>query len=227
MSPECARREQYNLKADVYSYGLLFHQIITLQKPYDDISDDDHDEYVFYKHVRPSIPDELPTTIKQLLSNSWSPIIFNRPTMSNMNIILKEERNEILRLGGGVTTTTTTMKSMSLSPSAVAAMSYVSSCSFSSISDCNVIVIEKKKKKKKKKKKNSLFSNNKTTTTTSSNNNCNDNDNNNSSSSRKKKKKGRFLMRPIIMFKRSINHGNNNNKDNCVPVSNIPLAKAA
>merc|ERR1712176_1568807 len=33
MSPECARREPYNLKADVYSYAVLAHQILTLQKP--------------------------------------------------------------------------------------------------------------------------------------------------------------------------------------------------
>merc|ERR1712166_1006973 len=170
MSPECARREPYNLKADVYSYGLLFHQIMTLQKPYDDISDDEHDDYVFYKHVRPSIPIDLPMNIKQLLQCSWSSIISNRPTMSNMNRILKKEKKEILRLGccNSVKTTTPTM-------------SYVSSCSFLSISDCNVIVI---KKKKQKKKKNNLFSNNKSSSNSSNshrsnNNNCNDNNSNN------------------------------------------------
>merc|ERR1712166_218232 len=112
MSPECARREPYNLKADVYSYGLLFHQIMTLQKPYDDISDDNHDDYVFYQHVRPSIPIDLPSNIQQLLQCSWSSIISNRPTMSNMNRILKKEKKEILRLGccSSVTTTTTTAK---------------------------------------------------------------------------------------------------------------------
>merc|ERR1711907_865785 len=45
--------EPYNLKTDVYSYGLLFHQVLTMEKPFDDIDDEDHDSFVFLQS-RPS-----------------------------------------------------------------------------------------------------------------------------------------------------------------------------
>merc|ERR1712025_896915 len=97
MSPECARREPYNLKADVYSYAVLAHQILTLQKPYDDISDEDHDDFVFFKGVRPHIPMSLPNNTKQLLHSAWSHTISDRPSMETVRQTLSVERSEILR----------------------------------------------------------------------------------------------------------------------------------
>merc|ERR1712183_387334 len=99
MSPECARMEQYNLKTDVYTYGLLLHQIVTLEKPYDDISYDDHDEFVFEKNFRPCIPEELPNKTKQLLFHSWARTISVRPSMNIMCQVLKEKRAEIVQFG--------------------------------------------------------------------------------------------------------------------------------
>merc|ERR1711935_435821 len=99
MSPEVARREPYNLKADVYSYAVLAHQIITLQKPYDDVTDEDHDEMVFYKGVRPHVPMALPNTTKQLLHCAWSRNISERPSMEMVRQTFSLERSEILRLG--------------------------------------------------------------------------------------------------------------------------------
>ncbi|KAG5189061.1 kinase-like domain-containing protein, partial [Tribonema minus] len=34
MAPEVARKEHYNEKADIYSFGLLLWEMITLQQPY-------------------------------------------------------------------------------------------------------------------------------------------------------------------------------------------------
>merc|ERR1719464_2514875 len=132
MSPECANREMYNAKTDVYSFGLLFHQLLTLEKPYDDISDENHDEYVFYNHVRPVVPKPLPTRTKALLSSSWDRSIPVRPTMKRICRILKEDRNQIVRYGSVRAATRTTTSSM---------MSYIASCSFASLSDCNVVNI--------------------------------------------------------------------------------------
>merc|ERR1712176_864085 len=143
MSPECARREPYNLKADVYSFAVLAHQILTLQKPYDDITDEDHDELVFFKGVRPFIPAGLPTTTKDLLAKSWSHTISDRPNMETIRQAWALERSEILRLG-------TIGKSLS----AIAvpqSTGFVWSCSFAAISDNN-----KKVKKIKAKPSKSL-----------------------------------------------------------------------
>merc|ERR1712032_1097927 len=207
MSPECARKEQYNLKTDVYSYGLLFHQIVTLEKPYDDISGDEHDEFVFYKHVRPCIPGELPNKTKRLLFHSWSRTIFMRPSMNIVCQVLKEERAEIVRFGSP----SVSMPSLSLStPTPPSSMSYVASTSFSSFSDCNVI-------KKTNNNKNTLF-----------NVNIN-NSKNNSNSKNKKKPKGRFPLsfRQLLpmMFKKNTNGEKKTDVTNSVvvPISKIPL----
>jgi serine/threonine protein kinase len=137
MSPECAKSEPYNLKADVYSYGLLFHQILTLEKPYDDISDDDHNVLVFSEGIRPHVCDlGLPKVVEEMLTNSFSPRIQDRPTMHLICDTLLEERSNIVRIG------TTTNSSSSLT---AAATSYVTSCTFESFSDHNPAIKKKMK----------------------------------------------------------------------------------
>jgi len=137
MSPECAKSEPYNLKADVYSYGLLFHQILTLEKPYDDITDDEHNDLVFTEGIRPHVSDlGLPQVVEEMLSNSFSPRIQDRPTMHLICDTLLEERSNIVRIG------TTTNSSSSL---AAAATSYVTSCTFESFSDHNPAIKKKMK----------------------------------------------------------------------------------
>lgn len=127
MSPECARREPYNLKADVYSYAVLAHQILTLQKPYDDVTDEDHDELVFYKGVRPYLPAALPKNTKQLLHCAWSHDISERPSMETVRQAFALDRSEILRLG----TIGHSISALPVSESTA----YVWSCSFTAISD--------------------------------------------------------------------------------------------
>lgn len=129
MSPECARREPYNLKADVYSYAVLAHQILTLQKPYDDITDDDHDDLVFYKGVRPFIPVGLPNNTKELLHFAWSHDISERPNMETVRQVMALERSEILRLG-------TVGQNLAALP-VTSSTGHVWSCSFEAISDNN------------------------------------------------------------------------------------------
>ncbi|VEU44778.1 unnamed protein product [Pseudo-nitzschia multistriata] len=127
MSPECANREAYNLKADVYSYALLAHQILTLQKPYDDITDEDHDEMVFCRGVRPFVPLGLPSRVRELLSNAWSPTISHRPTMEVVRSVLASERSDVLRLG--------TLERTSPAVPVANTTGYVWSCSFEPVSD--------------------------------------------------------------------------------------------
>jgi serine/threonine protein kinase len=129
MSPECAKKEDYNLTTDVYSYGLLCHQILTLEKPYDDIHDDDHDEYVFHRHVRPHIPQALPVPTQQILFRSWAPILAFRPTCAKFCDLLKQDRTAIIQNG----------VPSSSSSGSTSSMAYVSSCTFASVSDCNVV----------------------------------------------------------------------------------------
>lgn len=148
MSPECARREPYNLKADVYSYAVLTHQILTLQKPYDDITDEDHDEFVFYRGVRPFLPVGLPIHTRDLLQMAWSQNISNRPNMETIRQVMAMERAEILRLG-------TIGQSLS-ADTVTESTSYVWSCSFAAISDNSKRLKKVKSSKNKTNKPKSL-----------------------------------------------------------------------
>ena len=155
MSPECARREPYNLKADVYSFAVLAHQIITLQKPYDDITDEDHDDLVFVKGVRPFIPVGLPNSTKELFNFAWSHTISERPNMETVRQVLSLERSEILRLG----TIGQSLSAIDVPQST----GYVWSCSFAAVSDNNKKVKKIKAKPSRKgsfknQKKNGLLS---------------------------------------------------------------------
>jgi serine/threonine protein kinase len=91
MSPECAKGEEYNLKADVYSFGLLCHEVISLGKPYEDILPEEHHEMVFYQEHRPWIPASWTQGISSLIRCCWSENIVSRPTIDDAHSILEQE----------------------------------------------------------------------------------------------------------------------------------------
>jgi serine/threonine protein kinase len=81
MSPECARGEMYNCLSDVYSFGLLVHELITLEKPYDEIPWEMHDELICYQHRRPDISNQWPISIKYFLDSAWHKDWKQRPIL--------------------------------------------------------------------------------------------------------------------------------------------------
>jgi serine/threonine protein kinase len=96
MAPEVAKGEAYNLKADVYSFGLICHEIMSLEKPFGTISSAKHDQAVFYDGLRPEIPTSWPQGFRDFLEVSWSPDITARPTMNEANEILQKELSRMV-----------------------------------------------------------------------------------------------------------------------------------
>jgi len=99
MAPECARCEPYNQKSDVYSMALLAHQVLTLQMPYEDITEDTHHRMVTKKGVRPHLPQGLPSNAKKLLKRSWSGESSDRPSSEAFRKLFAKNCSEILRSG--------------------------------------------------------------------------------------------------------------------------------
>lgn len=91
MSPECARGEPYNLKSDVYTFALLVHELLSLEKPYEDIAACDHLYSVFMNGARPVVPRSWPQAIQTLLQTAWSDDIKTRPKMQQVYQILVKE----------------------------------------------------------------------------------------------------------------------------------------
>lgn len=95
MAPEVARGERYNSKADIYAFGLLAFEVLSLQKAYHDIPSGMMDAKVFYQGARPCCPSQWPQAVTLLITNCWAESIEQRPTMSQ---VVEELRETLDRL---------------------------------------------------------------------------------------------------------------------------------
>lgn len=84
MAPEVARGEEYNAKADVYSFGLIFFEVLSLRKAYGDIPRKALNQRVAKDGVRPSIPRLWPEPVIDLVQRCWSERAVKRPTMKEV-----------------------------------------------------------------------------------------------------------------------------------------------
>ena len=91
MSPECGLGEPYNAKTDVYAFGLLCHEILTLKKPFCDLPSECHDKAVFVGNERPTIPSSWTIGLRAIVERCWSPQITARPTMKEARELLDSE----------------------------------------------------------------------------------------------------------------------------------------
>jgi len=73
MAPEIFNTGRYNTNADVYSWSMVFYQMIVLKKPFDKFDDGLYQEFVVQIGERPDIAHlQLPHGIEKLLENCWS-----------------------------------------------------------------------------------------------------------------------------------------------------------
>jgi len=93
MAPEVARGEPYNLRTEVYTVCLLVHEVLTLQKPYDELAPEDHGKLVHFDKpgYRPPIFSEWmwPTELEGLLRTGFGEIT-QRPSMREVHSIMKK-----------------------------------------------------------------------------------------------------------------------------------------
>jgi len=84
MSPEVFLGRHYNLKADVYSWAVVFHSMITLQRPFEMHDAEMHKLLVCQEGVRPTIFKEWPWQIQQLMRQGWAAQASERPSMKKI-----------------------------------------------------------------------------------------------------------------------------------------------
>jgi hypothetical protein len=87
---EVCTARAYNEKADVYGFSHLLWMMLTFHKPYPDYSKHTHRTKVGRCGERPPIDHTWPPPIQELLIRAWSPKISERPSMREVNAILKE-----------------------------------------------------------------------------------------------------------------------------------------
>eukprot|EP01083_Nonionella_stella_P254270 873947_1 len=79
MAPEVALGEPYDLRADAYSFAVVFWQICSLTVPYASHDIQMHADLVVSKGNRPKLERSWPISWRQLMSLCWSQDIFDRP----------------------------------------------------------------------------------------------------------------------------------------------------
>jgi len=91
MAPEVAKSEPYNLSADVFSFGIIFWQVMSLDTPFAKFDSEQHHEVVVERGYRPACSKAWPKEWKILMRESWSPRIEVRPTFEKIHRSLCDE----------------------------------------------------------------------------------------------------------------------------------------
>jgi serine/threonine protein kinase len=97
MAPEVALNEPYNLSADIYSFGILMWEILTLQKAFAYMSADEHRERVIINNERPELDPQWSFKMKDLFEACWTRSPFERPAARDVYKAVRTEIQTIYR----------------------------------------------------------------------------------------------------------------------------------
>lgn len=90
MAPEVVNTQPYGLKADVFSFCMLLHEIMALIKPFDKLTGKEVKEQVAVLGRRPIIDKSWPAPIRKLLRRGFSEVHEIRPNMEDIQDILED-----------------------------------------------------------------------------------------------------------------------------------------
>ena len=80
MAPENCLSRHYGLGVDVYSYGLLFWNVMALETPFPGLSLKSHQTRVVHKAERPNIRKvKVALSLRDMMVRAWSPNPSKRP----------------------------------------------------------------------------------------------------------------------------------------------------
>jgi hypothetical protein len=91
MAPEVVLCKDYGLGADVYSYSILFWQVMALEMPFAKYDFDQHFSKVVLKGERPKRLSFLSPMVSVLLEDCWSGDRLARPSFKRICETLKAE----------------------------------------------------------------------------------------------------------------------------------------
>ena len=92
LAPECLSGEEYNLKADVYTFAIVMWQMLSVETPYAFVKNMNQLCYhVVEENGRPYIDDDWPTQITDMLRSSFDADINKRPVSSSASSVCTRE----------------------------------------------------------------------------------------------------------------------------------------
>ena len=94
MAPEVATEKRYDNSVDVYSFGILLHELSSLEKPFEGYSATRHMKEVVMAGERPKLDTAstswFPVRLHWLIQKCWSPAPSYRPTFSAVKEVLED-----------------------------------------------------------------------------------------------------------------------------------------
>lgn len=97
-APEVILQNNYNSKADIFSFSIVLWQLITREEPYEGRGEMETAMAVATEHLRPKIPRYCPEEIQQLILEGWSPDPSDRPDfeaiLERLQAIKKQYHNQ-------------------------------------------------------------------------------------------------------------------------------------
>ena len=94
MAPEIVLFQPYNEAVDVYSFGILLHQMLSLEKPFEGFSAKMMDKMVVRGGQRPKCDPKWSPRIQSLVQGCWNSVILKRPSMRQVLETLSEELSQ-------------------------------------------------------------------------------------------------------------------------------------
>ena len=92
MAPEVARkRECYNESCDVFSFGMMLWEMLSLDTRFGGLLDSNDYYYrIVLAGERPPLSQSWPASVRELLQKAWSAQASERPSFTEIRAILKE-----------------------------------------------------------------------------------------------------------------------------------------
>mmetsp|Transcript_14376 Transcript_14376/g.26940 ORF Transcript_14376/g.26940 Transcript_14376/m.26940 type:complete len:489 (+) Transcript_14376:270-1736(+) len=94
MAPEVAMEHNYTEKADVYSFGILLWEILSMETPYGKLHGGKIEYSVCHLGLRPKIDPKWPSALRRLLEDCFAGQP-RRPGMEVICTVLRREANEL------------------------------------------------------------------------------------------------------------------------------------
>ena len=95
MAPEVAMEQSYSEKADVYSFGILLWQLLSLDTPYGKLHGGKIEYSVCHLNLRPKLDNTWPKPMIKLLEDCWARNPPRRPTMEVVCSALQREASSL------------------------------------------------------------------------------------------------------------------------------------
>jgi Protein tyrosine and serine/threonine kinase len=95
MAPEVALGRPYNEKCDVFSFGVLLFEIISLRPPFSLTITENYLKFVAKGRKRPCIKMRWPSMTKLIMKDSWMADSCKRPSMGSICNMIKVDLQEL------------------------------------------------------------------------------------------------------------------------------------